>query len=256
MRPDASNGGLFSMEFEISSLSPLSRKPQLLNGIVSKIKNNWNVWTESNSFILFLPDFVLAFDGRKDLLGFCCPLSGFFELSRAKLCESSAECIDPLIDDYNDAQAQFIARRLVQLTGLSWEFDCLAKFEQELPEYRHVLSKFTDLFSGASLGLEFPSLEDIVGFKVGLIEKQKGPGKYDVALHASKTMFGLIRPHKRALYHPAIIRPASLIVNMDEELDAVSICVGGTHNILNLLGRSTPPTRRHFHIANCEKLQN
>lgn len=243
MRPDASNGGLFSMEFEISSLSPLSRKPQLLNGIVSKIKNNWNVWTESNSFILFLPDFVLAFDARKDLLGFCCPLSGFFELSRAKLCESSAECIDPLIDDYNDAQAQFIARRLVQLTGLSWEFDCLAKFEQELPEYRHVLSKFTDLFSGASLGLEFPSLEDIVGFKVGLIEKQKGPGKYDVALHASKTMFGLIRPHKRALYHPAIIRPASLIVNMDEELDAVSICVGGTHNILNLLGRSTPPTQ-------------
>lgn len=76
----------------------------------------------SSSFFLFLPDFTLVYDGRKDLLGFCCPLSWFFEVRPSDL------CFDDLIDDYNVAQIHFIVRRLVQVAGLSWEWDCLAKF--------------------------------------------------------------------------------------------------------------------------------
>lgn len=145
---------------------------------------------------------------------------------------------------------------MVQLTGLSWEFDCLAKFEQELPEYEKELCVFTDLLSGASLDLEFASLEDVLGFQVGLIKNLKGPGKYDVALKARKTTFGLRRDHRRALYFPLEMPPVRFIDRMEEELDALSVCIGGTHKILNLIGRPTRDDRGTFGDADCENLQN
>lgn len=82
----------------------------------------------SSSFILFVPDFVLAYDARKDLLGFCSPLSGFFEVHPSDL------CFDDLVNDYNVAQVHFIVRRLVQLAGPLWQWDCLAKFELQISE--------------------------------------------------------------------------------------------------------------------------
>lgn len=78
---------------------------------------------------------------------------------------------DDVIDDFN------IARRMVQLTGLSWEWDCLAKFEQQLPESK-LLSKFSDILGTATADLSFTSLEYILGFEIKLAESINGPRAY------------------------------------------------------------------------------
>lgn len=175
------------------------------------------------SFVLFVPDFVVTFDARKDLLGFCCPLSGFFEVRPSEL------CFDDLINDHNIAQAHFIAQRLVQLAGLSWEWDCLSKFEQQLPESKF-LHNFSDILSSVSADLAFSSLEDLLGFNVKLIDAVNGPGAYQVALQAHGTIFGLKSTLDGAINVPEQLSHATLIEDSDEELDALCISVGGMHD--------------------------
>lgn len=183
---------------------------------------------DSGSFVLVLPDFILAYDERTNILGFGCPLSGFFEAR----CDESLKFND-LLNDFNAPQIHFIVRRMVQVADLRWEWDCLAEFEQNLPHAKNVLGYFTDKLSSYSADLMFPGLDDILGFKIKLMKTPKGPGAHRVTLTAWGTTFGLRKTLNGAIYKPVTL-PGSpkeqIIENSDEDIDHFRISVGGGHN--------------------------
>ncbi len=96
--------------------------------------------TGRKSFILFISDFCLAFDEGKHLLFITCPM-----LLHPIILSPESLSFDRLLDYIPEPQVHFIARRVVQLTEMSWRFGCLVNFEQALPGAGR-LKQFTDLF--------------------------------------------------------------------------------------------------------------
>lgn len=120
-------------------------------------------------------------------------------------------------------------RRLVHLTGLSWQWDCLAKFEQDLPGH-DFLCPCSDLLGGSYVDLEFSSLEHLLGFNIGFIEGEMGPGTSDVGLAARGTTFRL-STEDGAVYYP--VRLEGSVPDLEEKdrnIDALCLPVGGKHD--------------------------
>lgn len=93
-----------------------------------------------------------------------------------------------------------------------------------------MLSNFTDIFGGTSADIAFTSLEDLLEFKIKLMEAVNGPGAYQVALQAHGTIFALKPTLNGAIFAPEKISQSILIEDSDEEIDALCISVGGMHD--------------------------
>ncbi len=168
----------------------------------------WCTRTGSNSFILFMSDFCLAFDEENHLVFVTCPM-----LPHPILQSSEKLSFDDLLDDVPEPQVHFIARRLVQLTRMSWQFDCLAKFEKALPGAER-LGQITDLFMGSSVYLEATTLDLLVGCRVGLIRRKPNvrevvPCTYQVGLDMFGTVFGL-STLETGIRHPQVLESGTM----------------------------------------------
>lgn len=118
----------------------------------------------------------------------------------------------------------------MRLTGLSWEWDCLAKFEQNLRHFT-CLCPFTNILNGARDDLDFVGLEHILGFNVGFFEGEDGP---EIRLEARGTTFGLTSTQGAAMYYPENLQSPATLLESDEEscqvIDALCVHIGGKNH--------------------------
>ncbi len=182
----------------------------------------------SRSFVLFMSDFCLAFDEENHLVFVNCPM-----LFRSIVQSPEDLSFDELLDDVPAPQVHFIARRLVQLTEMSWQFACLARFEQALPGADR-WKAVTDLFKGSSIDLEATSLCQLVGCRVGLIRRRLNENEavqsiYRVGLDMFRTVFGL-STSDTGIRRPELLESATMFAQ-DEITDFLIMSIGGVHNL-------------------------
>ena len=195
--------------------------------VVSKLISD-----DDDSFFLVMNDFLLAYDSSSEMVAVMIPLS------KLLLFTTTLPSLNALIEDIPIRQVYFLARRLVQLTGACWKFDCLSQAESSLTNAKNRVRQVTNLYAGSEIDLDVPALEFLTGCDVYQIRRPE-PCFHSVAIEMSGTLFGLRR-------HPdGIAKPEKLSASSHERLekrinsyliDIYQVSIGGKHSRNNMPG--------------------
>lgn len=176
------------------------------------------------SFLILVDDFFFAFDDSTGFIQAKVPGSTLLKFHRSEM--ATEDFFDNLIgEELPIQQVFFFVRRLVQLTDAKWEYDCLAKCEEQLPGANALRLGTVHLLSDVVVDLDPMNFDCISDCQVGYLPP-KDKSMYSVGIKLFSHVIGFHR-NDEGVAVPMIIHNGTKRASCTELTDITNFPIGG-----------------------------
>lgn len=187
----------------------------------------------SKRLIIFTFDFFLLYDESVNVLAIKVPLSPLIVFDKLWL-DASNWSFEWLEDFIPSTQIHLIIRRIIQMTGAKWEYDCVATSEANASKNSR-LAKVSDVFNSKTIDCLPASLQETCGCSVGILpirtiidEKASETSNHCIGLQFEETIFSLEKIKKGIAQMIEV--EGYVLEESPEWTNFVHILLGGNHN--------------------------